>query len=231
MLTNRGVKVQGLRRRRGMPRGGVVTIAALLLLTLDVLPARSQQTGDGVITGGADLLFKGGEFAELLGVTLVHLLWAALEDSAYTYYPEQESPCAEECDVAVAAAQVGTSLGYFVSPGLAVGGRIVFNSDDRHRRGGAAGGFGPEVTYYFEDGGSLTPYIGAGFLYTRTLRGRRDRFQDKGSTVLLKSGVHVRANASAGLFMQVTYHNSQRQNLIGERQARWGLGFGYSGFF
>jgi hypothetical protein len=201
-----------------------------------VRPVTAQRSGDGVVTGGAELLFKGGEFVEMVGLTLVHFLWAALDDSADTHYPGHNCygshPCAEESDVDIAAAQVGSSLGYFVLPGLAVSGRIVLNGSDRYHGGGAAGGLGPEITYYFAaDGGLLSPFVGAGFLYTRTLRGGRNRLQEAGSTVLLKGGIHARINGATGFFAQVTHHNSRRSNAIGERQARWGLGFGYSGFF
>ena len=221
----------------GMPltvRATVGALAAIVILGAAVGPAQAQYAGDRVVTGSTDLLFRGGEFAELVGATVIHLLFAALEDSVY-YYDHHEGcydgHCSEEIDPEVSATQLGTSLGYFVSPRLSLGGRLELRSNDRHVEGGATGGIGPELTYYFNgNGGSASPFVGAGFLYTRALRQHRDHFADVGGSLLLKSGVQARLSPAASFFVQVSYRSSQRRNALGEREARWGLGFGFSGF-
>ncbi len=166
-------------------------------------------------------------------VAAEHLLFAALEDSTYTYDPHCDcyGEYCPETDIEVADIELGTSLSYFVSPGLAVGGRMVLSSGDRQLHGGARGGIGPEVTLFLgRSWRHVSPYVGAGYLYTRALGGD-DRFRSTGGSVLLKSGIHTRINSAAGFYLQLTYHGNRRRNSIGERDTRWGVGFGYSGFF
>ena len=232
---------QQIELERFHPAGGRAAPAVAGMLALmatlvgsGVQPAASQHSDHSMISGGADLLLKGEEFGELLGRTLVYLLFAALEDSVYTSDPHRHhiGDFCHESDIEAAAIEVGTSLGFFVAPGLAVGGKMMFSSGDRHLGETARGGLGPEATLFFGGGGRrLTPYVGAALVYTRPLSARDDRFQKAGASVVTRAGVQTRLGPASGFYMQLTHNSSTRRSRAGERDTRWGLGLGYTGFF
>ena len=194
------------------------------------------EPGGKMVTGGANLLYKGGEFAELVAVSLVHLFVAALSDSdSYKSYDDGHFRAGDEVDIDISAVQVDTGLGLFIMPGLALGGRFMLQGDLRHKGGHTLGGAGPELTFFWN--GSRRPwqpYLGAGFIFSRGLDAdRRDHLIDTGTSMLFRSGIYSRTSSTGGVFMQVTYQKNHLQTLYGETNeiTRFGLGLGFTGFF
>jgi hypothetical protein len=55
------------------------------------------------------------------------------------------------------------NAGYFVMPGLLIGGSVVFDKTSQGDDSESLTGFGPMVAYYFDRGSSMIPYVGAAY--------------------------------------------------------------------
>jgi hypothetical protein len=95
------------------------------------------------------------------------------------------------------------SVGYFVSPGLELGAKIVFSSISIGGSSASSFTFGPEVGYYFGSGtraevkGSVYPYLKGFFLLNSSEGDKMTTFGGKGGiNYMLSNAVALDAGAS-----------------------------------
>ena len=217
----------------------ILVLTTILMTAITVLPASARQ-GDNVggmmITGGADVVMKGEEFGKLVVLTLLHAL---LCDETAEYGCHGEDPYYRddshyvENEIELSAVQFGTGVGYFLSPGLALGGRVMLQSGGARPEEVPTAGVGPELTYFTESHGRWTPFVAAGALYTRELGStRRDATPNSGSSVLLRTGLYAPASRSGGFYLQISFQQSTLETIYSDRgYQRFGFGLGFTAAF
>ena len=217
----------------------ILVLTTILMTAITVLPASVRQgdkVGRMMITGGADVVMKGEEFGELAALTLLHALFC---DESAEYGCHSDDPYYRddshyvESEIEPSAVQFGTGLGYFLSPGLALGGRVMLQSAGARPEEVPTAGVGPELTYFTESHGRWTPFVAASALYTRELSStRRDATPNSGSSVLLRTGLYAPASRSGGFYLQISFQQSTMENYSDPRGTqRFGFGLGFTAAF
>ena len=218
----------------------VLVLTTILAMAITILPTSARQ-GDNVgrmmITGGADVVMKGEEFGELVALTLLHALLCH-ESAEYGCHGEDpyyhDDSHYVENEIELSAVQFGTGLGYFLSPGLALGGRIMLQPAGARPEDAPIAGIGPELTYFMKSHGRWTPFVAASALYTRGLSSaRRDGTSDTGNSILLRSGLLAPAMQSGGFYLQLSFQQNTMATFYGEARGdqRFGLGLGFTAAF
>ena len=120
----------------------------------------------------------------------------------------------------------------FVSPGLALGGQVLFGYSSSDDNSTTALGIGPEVAYYFGGADKTThPYVTASFQYVRT--SDEDDNTQSGRTLSGAAGLLVLITPSVGLDAQA-YIRRSTASFSGFasdlEQTAFGLSFGISAF-
>ena len=218
----------------------ILVLTTILMTAITVLPASARQgdkVGRMMITGGADVVMKGEEFGELAALTLLHALFC---DESAEYGCHSDDPYYRddshyvESEIEPSAVQFGTGLGYFLSPGLALGGRVMLQSAGARPEEVPTAGVGPELTYFTESHGRWTPFVAASALYTRELSStRRDATPNSGGSVLLRTGLYAApASRSGGFYLQISFQQSTMENYSDPRGTqRFGFGLGFTAAF
>ncbi|MFH0733845.1 MAG: hypothetical protein V1773_05165 [bacterium] len=111
--------------------------------------------------------------------------------------------------------QLNTSIGYFISQGFNLGGKLLFNRSSQGDYTSTMIGIGPVVSYYFGDSQSKAyPYIGASVLYVSNSYESESTYLGvttthettiNGSTIYFGGGVCYMLSKAIGLFGEVGY--------------------------
>ncbi len=119
--------------------------------------------------------------------------------------------------------QLNTSIGYFISPGFNLGGKVLFARASQGDQSQTAIGIGPQVAYYFGDANTKTyPYIGASVLYvSNTYKSEYTDYYGtihtsettvSGSTIYFGGGVCQMLSKAIGLFGEIGYQIDNLSN-------------------
>ena len=190
--------------------------------------------GSKMVSGGVDMIMYGEEFAEMIVATLIYGLIVGFTDTTAVYEPfDDDWRDANDIDIRISSVQVGTGLGYFVAPGVAVGGRVLWQGDTGGMKRRALAGVGPEVTCFIRrNGKSWMPYFGAAAVYTGS-PGLKTAGRRKGTLMLLKGGISSNTTTFGGAFVQISYQRDNLVDLDGSSiaRSRFGVGLGLNMFF
>jgi hypothetical protein len=212
---------------------------AVVLLSMALLVAGTAWGNNGgrtapgqrLFTGGGSLLFKPEDGAGALGNVLIMLFEAwAQQDDEY-YYPEEET---DYFNTPIASFQVDTGLSYFIAPGLALGGKLMFQDEDDNPQYHTLMGAGPEITYFFDvGGGRFIPFVGAGAYYARGMGIDEDpdraRWQYRGTAAVFKTGIYSAYLQNMGWSFQFSYQvNRLKEEVFLEADVRRRIGLGLS---
>jgi hypothetical protein len=215
-------------------------LSTTLLLTIAILPSSALQphgnVGQIMLTGGADVIMKGEEFGELVALTLLHALLCdeSGDSNCHGDDPYYHDDDYVESEIEVLVAQFGTGLGYFMSPGLVLGGRVMLQAGGAYPQEGTIAGIGPELTYFIKSHGTWIPFVGASALYTRGFSSARDgETSSSGNSILLRSGLYAQASSAGGFYLQFSFQQNRMETLYGEPRGdqRFGVGLGFTAAF
>ena len=109
--------------------------------------------------------------------------------------------------------QFDPSFSYFVIPGLALGGKLMFEKASQGDYGTTAWGIGPQLLFFIggtqpKDSfkGTIYPFIGASFIYTKsTITYMGEDFSISGTMINLGGGLNFMLSNSVGLIMTTNY--------------------------
>jgi hypothetical protein len=107
-------------------------------------------------------------------------------------------------------------FGYFVIPGLTIGGELVFGSASQGDQSSSVLGIGPAVAYYFdmdqtrtEVKGKVYPYLGLAFLYNTISYSSGDPGDEddkwRQTTFSLRGGAAFMVSGAVGIYGQVGF--------------------------
>ncbi len=117
-------------------------------------------------------------------------------------------------DGRITTLQINPSLSYFVAPGLAIGGKVLFQRTAQDDDSFTTWGLGPQILYFIGSNraqssvkGTTYPYLGATFAFLRstaksTFRGQTDKTSANGTAVAFGLGINHMITNSAGLFVE-----------------------------
>jgi len=120
-------------------------------------------------------------------------------------------------DGRITTLQINPSLSYFVAPGLAIGGKVLFQRTAQDDDSFTTWGLGPQILYFIGSNraqssvkGTTYPYLGATFAFLRstaksTFRGQTDKDSANGTVVAFGLGINHMLTDSASLFVEGAY--------------------------
>jgi hypothetical protein len=133
---------------------------------------------------------------------------------------------------------IAPEFGYFVAPGLTIGGELAFGSASQGDESSTILGIGPAVAYYFdmdptrtEVKGKIYPYLGLAFLYgTITYNSGDPGDEDvkwRMTTFSLRGGAAFMVSGAVGIYGQLGFDmdSSKRTEPI-EQDSESGTVFG-----
>jgi hypothetical protein len=97
------------------------------------------------------------------------------------------------------------NAGFFVMPGLLIGASVVFDKSSQGDDSQSLTGFGPMVSYYFDGGGSMIPYVGGRYEIGK-LKSEGNGFSSEqdGTRMVLGGGILLR-RGHLGIAIELGY--------------------------
>ena len=134
--------------------------------------------------------------------------------------------------------QFDPSFNYFVFPGLALGGKFMFEKASQGDYGTTTWGIGPQLLFFIggtqpKDSfrGTIYPFIGASFIYVRSTYAVGD-FSISGTMINLGGGLNFMLSNSVGLIMETNYEIDNMTPEGGESVSgnKFNIGLGFVAF-
>jgi hypothetical protein len=109
--------------------------------------------------------------------------------------------------------QFNPSFNYFVFPGLALGGKFMFDKTSQGDYGTTAWGIGPQLVFFIggtqpKDSfrGTIYPFIATSLIYAKsTISFMDEDFSISGTMINLGGGLNFMLSNSVGLIMETSY--------------------------
>lgn len=136
--------------------------------------------------------------------------------------------------------QFNPAINYFVTPGFAVGGKLLFARMSLGDESSTIWGIGPAVMYFFGGNapkptvkGTTYPYLGASFAYIHSTEDYGDEdFSLSGTTIAFGGGIVHMLSKTVGLFGELNYQIDNLKPEEGDSESgdKFNIGAGFTFF-
>ena len=196
----------------------LIALSPLSCLSTAAL-ARSMGGGHTVVMGEGNLYYNHDEKLELLkavgAIALDALLLMSGGDEEEDW--EDWDVDLELASVPLSCGNFGARISHFVSSGLALGGRLMYQINSPDEAVQSIWGVGPELTYYWREPDSMIrPFLSVGTSYAR---GRVNAhgcqpYMCTGYSFLTRGGLAT-GRPGPGFYVQTSYQRTRLHGVIG----------------